>query len=171
VIQAVLPFMRKRRGGHIVNITSMGGLTTFPGVGIYNASKFALEAINEALATEVGDFGIKVTAVEPGSFRTDWAGRSMKRSARVIEDYAPMLGAISRARLERSGKQPGDPHKAAQAIIKVVAAHAPPVHLLLGADALSFVRRKIEALSREIDAWEQVSAGTDFTTPDAAPSR
>lgn len=162
VLQAVLPFMRKRRAGHILNITSMGGLTTFPGVGIYNASKFALEGINEALASEVKQFGIKVTAIEPGSFRTDWAGRSMTRAACTIDDYASLMAPISATRAARSGNQPGDPARAALAMIEVVEAENPPVHLLLGNDALKFVREKIAALTHEIDAWEAVSAGTDF---------
>jgi NAD(P)-dependent dehydrogenase (short-subunit alcohol dehydrogenase family) len=162
VLQAVLPHMRKRRAGHILNITSMGGLTTFPGVGVYNASKFALEGINEALASEVRQFGIKVTAIEPGSFRTDWAGRSMVRSTRTIDDYEATLASVTAARAARSGKQQGDPRRAALAMLRVVEAQDPPVHLLLGTDALRFVREKIAALTKEIDAWETVSASTDF---------
>jgi len=162
VLQAVLPSMRRRRAGHILNITSMGGLTTFPGVGIYNASKFALEGINEALASEVKGFGIKVTAIEPGAFRTDWAGRSMVRSNRTIDDYETLFAPISAARAARSGKQPGDPKRAALAMIKVVEAENPPVHLLLGSDALRFVREKLATLSHEIDTWEAVTTGTDF---------
>ncbi|GAB7548823.1 oxidoreductase [Cupriavidus sp. 8B] len=163
VIQAVLPFMRERRSGHILNVTSMGGLMTFPGVGIYNASKFALEGINEALSKEVRPFGIKVTAIEPGAFRTDWAGRSLQRTVRTIEDYAATLEPLSAARAARSGKQPGDPRKAAQAILKVVASDQPPVHLLLGTDALGFVREKLETLQEEINQWEALTVSTDLT--------
>lgn len=162
VLQAVLPFMRKRRAGHILNVTSMGGLMTFPGVGIYNASKFALEGINEALASEVKGFGIKVTAIEPGNFRTDWAGRSMVRAGRTIADYDALLTPISANRAARSGKQAGDPARAAQAMIKVVESDNPPVHLLLGNDAVKFIREKIASLTREIDEWEAVSTSTDF---------
>lgn len=162
VLQAILPFMRSRRTGHILNVTSMGGLMTFPGVGVYNASKFALEGINEALASEVRQFGIKVTAIEPGAFRTDWAGRSMTRASRTISDYASLLEPISASRAARSGKQPGDPARAALAIIKVVESEYPPVHLLLGTDALKFVREKIATLTKEIDDWESLSASTDF---------
>jgi NAD(P)-dependent dehydrogenase (short-subunit alcohol dehydrogenase family) len=162
VIQAVLPFMRKRRAGRILNITSMGGLMTFPGVGIYHGSKFALEGINETLAKEVAEFGIKVTAIEPGGFRTDWAGRSMQRGARTISDYDASFEPIREARAARSGKQIGDPLKAAQAILQVADTDNPPVHLLLGSDALSFVRAKLESLKQEIDAWENVTVGTDF---------
>ncbi|MFJ1260018.1 oxidoreductase [Cupriavidus sp. CuC1] len=163
VIQAVLPFMRERRSGHILNVTSMGGLTTFPGVGIYNASKFALEGINEALSKEVRPFGIKVTAIEPGAFRTDWAGRSLQRTVRTIEDYAATLEPLSAVRAARSGKQPGDPRKAAQAILKVVASDQPPVHLLLGTDALGFVREKLKTLQEEINQWEALTVSTDLT--------
>jgi NAD(P)-dependent dehydrogenase (short-subunit alcohol dehydrogenase family) len=163
VIQAVLPFMRKRRAGRILNVTSMGGLMTFPGVGIYHGSKFALEGINETLAKEVAEFGIKVTAIEPGSFRTDWAGRSMQRGARTIADYDASFEPIREARAARSGKQPGDPLKAAQAILQVADAANPPVHLLLGSDALALVRAKLDGLKQEIDAWEHVTVGTDFT--------
>lgn len=163
VIQAVLPFMRERRSGHILNVTSMGGLMTFPGVGIYNASKFALEGINEALSKEVRPFGIKVTAIEPGAFRTDWAGRSLQRTVHTIEDYAATLEPLSAARAARSGKQPGDPRKAAQAILKVVASDQPPVHLLLGTDALGFVREKLKTLQEEISQWEALTVSTDLT--------
>ncbi|WP_454727024.1 MULTISPECIES: oxidoreductase [Cupriavidus] len=163
VAQAVLPYMRQRRRGHVLNVTSMGGLMTFPGVGIYNASKFALEGINEALAKEVNGFGIKVTAIEPGAFRTDWAGRSMQRTSSEIEDYAAMLAPQRAARAARSGQQPGDPAKAAQAILRVVAAEDPPVHLLLGTDALGFVRQKLKELNAEIDKWEHLTVSTDFT--------
>jgi NAD(P)-dependent dehydrogenase (short-subunit alcohol dehydrogenase family) len=162
VLQAVLPFMRSRRAGHILNVTSMGGLMTFPGVGVYNASKFALEGINEALASEVRQFGIKVTAIEPGAFRTDWAGRSMTRASRTISDYASLLEPISASRAARSGKQPGDPARAALAMIKVVESEHPPVHLLLGTDAVKFVREKIATLTKEIDGWESLSLSTDF---------
>jgi NAD(P)-dependent dehydrogenase (short-subunit alcohol dehydrogenase family) len=163
VIQAVLPFMRQRRAGRILNVTSMGGLMTFPGVGIYHGSKFALEGISETLAKEVAEFGIKVTAIEPGSFRTDWAGRSMQRGARTIADYDASFEPIRKARAARSGNQPGDPLKAAQAILQVADAPNPPVHLLLGSDALSLVREKLDGLKQEIDAWEHVAVGTDFT--------
>jgi NAD(P)-dependent dehydrogenase (short-subunit alcohol dehydrogenase family) len=163
VIQAVLPFMRQRRAGRILNVTSMGGLMTFPGVGIYHGSKFALEGISETLVKEVAEFGIKVTAIDPGSFRTDWAGRSMQRGARTIADYDASFEPIRKARAARSGNQPGDPLKAAQAILQVADAPNPPVHLLLGSDALSLVREKLDGLKQEIDAWEHVTVGTDFT--------
>ncbi|MGQ9368828.1 oxidoreductase [Azospirillum sp. ST 5-10] len=163
MIKAVLPGMRARRRGHIVNITSMGGFITMPGIAYYCGSKFALEGISEALAQEVAGFGIKVTAVAPGSFRTDWAGRSMIRTARSIADYDALFDPIRKAREEKSGRQAGDPAKAAQALLRIVEADAPPMHLLLGTDALTLVRRKLDALGAEIAAWETVTRSTDHT--------
>jgi NAD(P)-dependent dehydrogenase (short-subunit alcohol dehydrogenase family) len=162
VLKAVLPFMRARRSGHIINITSMGGIVTFPGVGFYHGSKFALEGISETLGKEVKDFGIAVTAVAPGGFRTDWAGRSMVRAPRVIADYDALFEPVRAARQARDGKQPGDPRKAAQAILKLVASDNPPAHLLLGPDAVTLVDAKLLALQAEIDAWRSVSMSTDF---------
>jgi NAD(P)-dependent dehydrogenase (short-subunit alcohol dehydrogenase family) len=161
-IKGVLPFMRQRRSGHIINITSMGGLMTFPGVGFYHGSKFALEGISGALAKEVKGFGIAVTAVEPGMFRTDWAGRSMVRSSRNISDYDALFDPIRAARAARSGKQPGDPAKAGRAILKLVESKNPPTHLLLGPDALKFVREDRKAFDQEVAEWESVTASTDF---------
>lgn len=170
MIQAVLPYMRARRAGHIVNVTSMGGFITLPGLGIYHGSKFALEGISEALGKEVKDLGIRVTAVEPGSFRTDWAGRSMTRVARTIADYDAVFEPIRQARLGYSGKQPGSPAKAAQALLTLVEAEDPPAHLLLGSDALRLVRQKLDLLQSEIKAWEAVTLSTDFDAPGAGPA-
>jgi NAD(P)-dependent dehydrogenase (short-subunit alcohol dehydrogenase family) len=162
VIQAVLPFMRRRRAGHIVNITSMGGHTTFVGLGFYHGSKFALEGISETLAKEVKGFGIAVTAVAPGMFRTDWSGRSMIRAARSIADYDDMFEPMRAARAARSGKQKGDPRMAALAILTLVDSATPPTHLLLGPDAVEAVEAKISALQADITAWKSVSMSTDF---------
>lgn len=162
MIKAVLPGMRERRSGHIVNITSMAGFITLPGIAYYCGSKFALEGISEALAKEVDSLGIKVTAVAPGSFRTEWAGRSMIRSDRTLSEYDSIFDPVRKAREEKSGKQAGDPHKAAQALLTLVEADNPPVHLLLGKDALKLVREKIAGLQAEIHAWEQLSGSTDF---------
>lgn len=159
--KAVLPSMRERRTGHIVNITSMGGFITLPGIAYYCGSKFALEGISEVLAKEVAGFGVKVTAVAPGSFRTDWAGRSMVRAERTVADYDALFDPIRQARQDKSGAQAGDPAKAAQALLKIVADANPPVHLLLGKDAVKLVREKLAAMSREIDAWEALSSATD----------
>ena len=163
VIKAVLPYMRQRRRGHIINITSMGGLITFPGLAYYHGSKFALEGISETLAKEVKGFGIAVTAVEPGGFRTDWAGRSMVRAPRSIADYDAMFAPMRAAREQRSGKQNGDPAKAAQAILQLIEAKEPPMHLPLGEDAVQGIRDKIALLQRELDAWERVSLSTSFS--------
>ncbi|MFM0063757.1 oxidoreductase [Paraburkholderia aspalathi] len=163
MIKAVLPSMRIRRTGHIINITSMAGLVTFPGISYYCGSKFALEGISEALEQEVRSFGIKVTAVAPGAFRTDWAGRSMVRTEHSIDDYDTVFAPIRRARLAKDGKQPGDPAKAAKVLLDLIDEDVPPVHLVLGDDALRVVRDKISALGREIDAWESVSKSTGFS--------
>lgn len=161
LIKAVLPHMRARRRGHILNITSMGGFITMPGIAWYCGSKFALEGISEVLGKEVAPFGIHVTAVAPGSFRTDWAGRSMVRAPRSIDDYDALFDPIRNAREAKSGHQPGDPVKAAQAMLQVIDSDAPPHHLLLGSDALQLVRAKLASMAGSIDAWEQLSRSTD----------
>ncbi|MCA8428205.1 oxidoreductase [Burkholderia seminalis] len=161
MMKAVVPFMRERRRGRILNITSMGGHITMPGIAYYCGSKFALEGISESLGKELEPFGIAVTAVAPGSFRTDWAGRSMARTPRSIADYDALFDPIRQAREEKSGKQLGDPAKAARAMLAVIAADHPPAHLLLGSDALRLVRNKLSALDDEIRAWEAVTVSTD----------
>ncbi|AZD67834.1 Short-chain dehydrogenase [Pseudomonas chlororaphis] len=161
VTKAFLPYFRKRRAGHILNITSMGGTITMPGIAYYCGSKFALEGISDTLSKELRPFNIFVTAVAPGSFRTDWAGRSMQRTPRSIADYDASFDPVRKAREEKSGKQPGDPRKAAQAMLQVIAGPAPPAHLLLGSDALSLVRSRLEQAANEIDQWEALSRSTD----------
>jgi NAD(P)-dependent dehydrogenase (short-subunit alcohol dehydrogenase family) len=161
MMKAVLPFMRARRRGHILNITSMGGYITMPGIAYYCGSKYALEGISETVGKEVAPFGIAVTAVAPGSFRTDWAGRSMQRTPRTIADYDPLFDPVRQAREAKNGKQPGDPVKAARAMLAVMEAAQPPAHLLLGSDALQFVRGKLDALAMEFAAWEGVTVSTD----------
>ncbi|WP_175922950.1 oxidoreductase [Burkholderia latens] len=161
MMKAVVPFMRERRRGRILNITSMGGHITMPGIAYYCGSKFALEGISETLGKELAPFGIAVTAVAPGSFRTDWAGRSMTRTPRSIADYDALFDPIRRAREEKSGRQLGDPAKAARAMLAVIDAEQPPAHLLLGSDALRLVRDKWAALEEEIRAWEAVTVSTD----------
>jgi NAD(P)-dependent dehydrogenase (short-subunit alcohol dehydrogenase family) len=163
MIKAVLASMRVRRTGHIINITSMGGLVALPGISYYCGSKFALEGISESLEKELRGFNIKVTSVAPGSFRTDWAGRSMVRTERSIDDYDSVFKPIRRARAAKDGKQAGDPAKAAQVLLDIIANDNPPVHLVLGSDALSLVRDKLSGLQSEIDAWESVSKSTDFS--------
>jgi len=159
MIKAVLPGMRHRR--HIINITSMGSFITLPGISYYCGSKFALEGISEALSKELAPFNIHVTSVAPGSFRTDWAGRSMVRSARSIPDYDALFEPVRQARQEKSGKQPGDPVKAAHAMLALIESQSPPTHLLLGSDALGLVRQKLEALGKEIEQWETLTRSTD----------
>ncbi|HFF3759801.1 oxidoreductase [Stenotrophomonas forensis] len=161
LIKAVLPHMRARRRGHILNITSMGGFITMPGIAWYCGSKFALEGISEVLGKEVAAFGIHVTAIAPGSFRTDWAGRSMARAPRSIEDYDALFDPIRSGREAKSGHQLGDPLKAAQAMLQIINSDAPPSHLLLGSDALQRVRAKLASMASTIDAWEQLSRSTD----------
>ncbi|KER66036.1 short-chain dehydrogenase [Burkholderia cepacia] len=161
MMKAVVPFMRERRRGRILNITSMGGHITMPGIAYYCGSKFALEGISETVGKELEPFGIAVTAVAPGSFRTDWAGRSMMHTPRSIADYDALFDPIRQAREEKSGKQPGDPAKAARAMLAAIAAEHPPAHLLLGSDALRLVRGKLAALEAEIRAWEAVTVSTD----------
>ena len=161
VTKAVLPYMRSRRRGHILNITSMGGFITMPGIAYYCGSKFALEGISEVLGKEVKSFNVHVTAVAPGSFRTDWAGRSMSRSPRSISDYDALFDPIRNARVEKSGQQLGDPAKAARAMLDAIASDTPPEHLLLGSDALALVRGKLSALADEISEWETLTRSTD----------
>ena len=162
VIKAFLPFMRTRRSGRILNITSMGGFITMPGIAYYCGSKFALEGISEALAKEVAGLGIDVTAVAPGSFRTDWAGRSMVRAPRSIEDYDALFDPVRARRQSVSGKQLGDPAKAAAVMLRIATAtERPPAHLLLGSDALELVRGKLETMQAELERWEATSRSTD----------
>ena len=161
MMKAVLPYMRDRRSGHILNITSMGGHITLPGISYYCGSKFALEGISESVGKEVKPFGITVTAVAPGSFRTDWAGRSMIRTPRSIADYDGLFDPIREARHQKSGKQLGDPSKAARAMLHIIASDSPPAHLLLGSDAIDLVRQKWASLAEEINQWETVTRSTD----------
>ncbi len=161
VIKAFLPYFRARRTGHILNVTSMGGFISLPGISYYHGSKFALQGISESLTKELKPFNIAVTAVQPGSFRTDWAGRSMVRSPRTISDYDASFGPVRETREKRSGHQPGDPLKAAQAILTLIHSNNPPAFLLLGSDAVSLVRDKLKQMNADIDAWEEVSRSTD----------
>ena len=162
MMHLVLPGMRARRRGHIVNISSIGGLRAFPAVGYYNATKFAVVGLSEALAQEVAPLGIRVTIVEPSGFRTDWAGRSAEEAPAEIADYAETAGANRRNLRKASGRQPGDPARAAQAIIKAVEAETAPLHLLLGKAALKGARIKLEQLKEQFDAWEETTIGADF---------
>lgn len=157
----VLPTMRKQKSGHIVNIASIGGLVSFPAVGFYNATKYAVDGLSEALAKETAPLGIKVTIVAPSGFRTDWAGRSANNSPIVIEDYATTAGANKDNIRGYSGNQPGDPKLAAKAIVKAVEAAEPPLRLLLGAAALKGARNKLDLLKKDFDTWEETTVGAD----------
>lgn len=160
--KTVLPGMRARRKGHIVNISSVGGLVGIPGVGYYNATKFAVEGLSEALAGEVAPFGIRVTIVEPGPFRTDWAGTSLKTPKEAIADYAETAGARRRLIQGYSGRQPGDPARAADAIIATVETTEPPLHLLLGRAAVEMVEGKLKTFAAEMSRFQDLSLGADF---------
>ena len=161
MIQETLPVMRAQKSGHIVNIASIGGLVGFPGVGFYNATKFAVDGLSESLSKETAPLGIKVTIVAPSGFRTDWAGRSANNSPIVIEDYATTAGKNKSDIRGNSGNQPGDPARAAQAIVKAVEAENSPLRLLLGAGALKGARMKLDQLKRDFDTWEETTVWAD----------
>ena len=160
--KAVLPVMRKQRSGLIVNVSSIGGLTSFAATGYYHGTKYAVEGISESLATEVKPLGIDVLIVEPGPFRTNWAGPSIKQSATQIEDYAATAGERRKQTAARSGNQAGDPVRAAQAIIDAALSDTPPLRLLLGKAALELARKKLDFLRSDFDAWEATTVGADF---------
>jgi NAD(P)-dependent dehydrogenase (short-subunit alcohol dehydrogenase family) len=165
MVQAVLPGMRSRRRGCIVNVSSLGGLRSFPALGYYNATKFAVEGLSEALWQEVEPLGIQVMVVEPSGFRTDWAGRSAHESEQHIEDYEASAGAVRLQLRAQSGQQAGDPVRAAQAIVAAVQSGKPPHHLLLGADAFEGALAKVDTLRKDILAAEPVARGADFPAP------
>ncbi|MBX3191970.1 MAG: SDR family NAD(P)-dependent oxidoreductase [Labilithrix sp.] len=162
MIHAVLPGMRERRAGMIINMSSVGGLTSFPSLGYYNASKFAVEGLSEALAKEVAPLGIKVMLVEPSGFRTDWAGRSAQNGRVEIADYATSTRPTQNEMRSASGRQAGDPARAAEAILSTAEMDSPPLHLLLGKDSVRFTREKLDDLRRDIDRWEATSQAADF---------
>lgn len=161
VMRAVLPRMREQQSGHILNLSSVGGFMAFPSTGFYSATKFALEALSEALSKEVEPHGIKVTIVEPGAFRTDFNGRSLAVAENRMPAYDSTQGFLNWLR-EIDGKQPGDPRKAAQAIIKAVESENPPLRLLLGDDAVEAVESKIENIKADIAASQKIGIDTNF---------
>ncbi|MBB5318205.1 oxidoreductase [Tunturibacter empetritectus] len=162
VTRAFLPYLRKQRSGHILNLSSIGGLIGGQGIGMYNASKFAVEGISEALAAELAPLGIRVTVIEPGPFRTDFLGRSGVIAETKISDYDNTAGNMRKYFAENDGKQKGDPLRAVRAMIEVVESLNPPLHLLLGASALERFRGKLDSWQKEIAAWEPVTVGADF---------
>jgi NAD(P)-dependent dehydrogenase (short-subunit alcohol dehydrogenase family) len=161
MIKAVLPAMRARGSGHIVNISSMTGLVANPPNAYYSSTKFALEAVTEALATEVRPLGIKVTAIEPGAFRTDWATRSMKESGRPIADYVDVAARKDLIK-QFADHLPGDPRKVAEAVLMVTKLDEPPLRLLLGRDVLKAMRDRIAAMTASIEEWKSVTKDVNF---------
>jgi NAD(P)-dependent dehydrogenase (short-subunit alcohol dehydrogenase family) len=170
MVQAVLPGMRSRHQGCIVNVSSLGGLSGFPALGYYNATKFAVEGLSEALWQEVEPLGIRVMVVEPSGFRTDWAGRSAHESEHQIDDYVGTAGAVRQQLRAQSGHQPGDPVRAAQAILEAVQSGQPPHHLLLGVAAFEGALAKVDALRKDILAAEPVARAADFPAPQQSAS-
>jgi NAD(P)-dependent dehydrogenase (short-subunit alcohol dehydrogenase family) len=164
--RAVLPAMRARRSGTIVNSTSIAARLAAPGSGFYSATKFALEGLSDALRREVAPLGIRVLMVEPGAFRTDFAGRSLHGSAQAIADYAATAGPRRKGNDRTDGTQPGDPVRAARVLIETLAGDTLPVRLLLGSDAVGYVGKEIDAQRDEIAAWAAVSVTTDFPVAD-----
>jgi short-subunit dehydrogenase len=164
MIRATLPIMRQQGSGHIINISAIAGFTNELGFSIYGGTKFALEGVSEALHGEVAPFGIKVTIVEPGPFRTDFIGRSLDRVEHPMLEYEPTVGKFLNFLNTIEGKQPGNPEKAANAIIQMVRSSNPPLRFVLGKYAYSKFRQKIESLSQELDEWSELGMNTDFET-------
>lgn len=162
LIKQTLPDMRTRRSGVIINISSIAGRTSNPGSGYYSASKFALEGLSYALRMELAPLGIRVVVVEPGAFRTDFAGRSLHQSPRAIEDYAQTSGLRRKEHDHSDGTQPGDPARAAQAIRTIAADKNPPLRVVLGSDAISVIDAELNRERAELDGMRQLSASTDF---------
>jgi NAD(P)-dependent dehydrogenase (short-subunit alcohol dehydrogenase family) len=160
--RAVLPLMRAQRAGHVLNVTSVAGLVGFPASGYYAATKHAVEGFSDALAAEAGPLGIKVTCIEPGPFRTDWAGRSLIQTPSTIPDYAETAGARLKATSEKSGTQAGDPVRAGEAMIRVTELANPPRHLVLGAWGYEAVTSRLKQRLAEIEAWRETSLGADY---------
>ena len=162
VTQAFLPHFRKQGSGNILNLSSIGGLVSTPGMGFYNATKYAVEGLSEALAQELTPLGIHVTIIEPGPFRTDFLGRSGAQAATIISDYDKTAGNMRRYFADQNGKQKGDPVRAVRAMMEVVESPNPPLRLILGAAALERFRNKIDSLQKEVAAWENITIGADF---------
>lgn len=164
LIKAVLPGMRARRRGTILNISSIAGRLAAPGSGYYAASKFAIEGLSDALRKEVGPLGLRVMIVEPGAFRTDFAGRSLHQAKAALADYAGTAGPRRKENDRTHGTQPGDPARAALALIRVVEGETLPARLLLGSDAVRIVGGELDSQRQEIEGWKEVSTSTDFPT-------
>ena len=164
VTRAVLPYMRNRRSGHIVNMSSIGGYASHPGWGVYCATKFAVEGVSEALSIELAPLGIHATVVEPGYFRTDFlSAQSLSSTAARIDDYADTVGKMRTFAAAVNHQQPGDPQRLAQAIVKLASEKKPPTRLALGSDTVARIEEKNRDVQRELDLWRSVSLSTDFT--------
>ena len=163
VTRAVLPYMRKRRSGHIINMSSIGGYASFSGWGVYCATKFAVEGVSEALSIELAPLGIRATVVEPGFFRTDFlSAQSLSSTAMRIDDYADTVGKTRTFAAAANHQQPGDPQRLAQVIVQLAAASKPPTRLGLGSDTVARIEEKHRDVERELDLWRSVSLSTDF---------
>jgi NAD(P)-dependent dehydrogenase (short-subunit alcohol dehydrogenase family) len=163
VTRAVLPYLRSRRSGHIINMPSIGGYASYPGWGVYCATKFAVEGISEALSIELAPLGIHATVVEPGYFRTDFlSAQSLSSTAVTLDDYADTVGKMRTFAAAVNRQQPGDPQRLAQAIVQLAAARTPPTRLALGSDTLARIEEKHRDVQRELDLWRSVSLSTDF---------
>ena len=165
VTRAVLPHMRKQRSGHIINMSSIGGYASYPGWGLYCATKFAVEGISEALSLELAPLGIHATVVEPGYFRTDFlSSQSLRSTAERIDNYADTVGKMRAFAAAANRQQPGDPRQLAQAIVELAAARGPPKRLALGSDTVARIEQKHRDVERELDLWRSVSLSTDFVS-------
>ena len=162
VTQAFLPYLRRQGRGHILNLSSIGGLVSTPGMGYYNATKYAVEGLSEALAQEVAPLGIHVTLIEPGPFRTDFLGRSLTQAAEIIPDYDKTAGNARRYAEDKDGKQMGYPLRAVHAMMQVVESPNPPLRLLLGNIALQRFHTKIDSVQKEVTTWQSTTTGADF---------
>ena len=162
MIQAVLPVMREQRSGTIFNVSSIAGRFSNPASGYYSATKYAIEGMSDALLKEVSPLGIKVIVVEPGAFRTDFAGRSLTGAKKEISDYDETAGKRRKENDETHGTQPGDPKKAAQAIIKIEKEKQPPFRFLMGSDAIEIIQKELKQQMKELEDWKEISLTTDF---------
>ena len=171
MIHLALPGMRKQHSGYIINISSLAGICTMPSLGYYNATKFAVEGLSGALAKEVEPLGIKVMVVEPSGFRTDWAGRSADESKHQIDDYRPTAGEARQHLRALSGKQAGDPVRAAHAIIEAVESGSPPHHLLLGNQSFDGAMAKLKELKQDFAAVEKIARGADYSPAEIATQK
>ncbi|WP_456265697.1 MULTISPECIES: oxidoreductase [unclassified Bacillus (in: firmicutes)] len=163
VTNEVLPHMRKQKNGHIINFSSIGGLVSFPTLGYYHATKYAVEGLSESLAQEVEPFNIKVSIIEPSGFRTDWAGRSsVKTNTEIPELRDSIVGQMLQGMASQSGQEPGNPEKAAEALVTIVESENPPLRLLLGKAAYQTAKHKLNNMNESIEAWKEVTLNSDF---------